>query len=147
MANLSVSPFRNMLSLREAMDQLVEQSFIRPFPAPFEDGFPLAVDVRTEGDDYVLTAAVPGLKPEELKIEILGDTVTIRGEVKEETKREEENYLVREMRHGQFQRSVTLPALLNAARAEASVENGMLSLRLPKADEARPKAIAIKVKK
>ena len=148
MTTRSLTPFRNSLSLREAMDQLFEQSFIRPFSAfPLEDGFGLAVDVHTDGDDYVLTAAVPGLKAEDLKIEVIGDTVTIAGEVQLETKTEEENYLMREMRRGRFHRSLSLPAVLNPAKAEATIENGVLTLRLPKADEAKPKSITIKVKK
>jgi HSP20 family protein len=144
MTTRSISPFRNMLSLRDAMDQLFDQSVVRSFP--FEDGFALPVDVRLEGDDYVLSAAVPGLKPEDLSVEVIGDTVTIKGEMKQEREENEANYLLRERRFGQFRRSLTLPVALNSAKAEASIANGVLTLRLPKADEAKPKSIAVKVK-
>jgi HSP20 family protein len=146
MPTLSLSPYRDMLSLRDAMDQLFDQSFIRPYMTDGA-GFGLSVDVRAEGDDYVITAAVPGLKPEDLNVEVLGDTVVLKGELKQEREENEKSYLLRERRYGRFSRSITLPTVLNAGKADASIENGVLTLRVPKADEAKPKAISIKVKK
>ncbi len=146
MTTLTLSPYRDMLSLRDAMDQLFDQSIIRPF-AIDSLGFGLAVDVRSEGDDYVVTAAVPGLKPEDLSVEVTGDTVTLKGEIKQESEENDKNFLLRERRYGSFSRTLTLPTSLNAAKADATVEQGVLTLRVPKADEAKPKAIAIKVKK
>jgi len=145
MTTLSLTPFRDALSLRDAMDQLFDQSFIRPWR--FEGGYGLRVDVRAADDEYVLTAAVPGLKPEDLQVEVIGDTVTIKGEVKDETQNGDRTYLLQERRYGRFARSLTLPASLNPAKAEAAIENGVLTLRLPKADEAKPKSITVKVKK
>ena len=75
------------------------------------------------------------------------DTVTIGGEIRQEEKTEKENFLLHERRYGQFSRSVTLPTPLNSAKAEAVIEDGVLTLHLPKAEEARPKAITVKARK
>jgi HSP20 family protein len=148
MSNRMISPIRDFLTLREAMDRLFDESFIRPGGSLMAEGFGnLALDVQTKDDEYIVYANVPGLKPEDLRLEIVNNTVTIRGEVKEEQKTERENYLLQERRYGQFSRSFSVPTPLDAAKAEAEIENGVLTLRLPKAEEARPKAITVKVKK
>lgn len=102
--------------------------------------------MQIDKDDYVLRANVPGLKPEDLRIEVVDNTVTVRGEIKSEREEKQENYLLQERRYGQFSRSISLPTAVNAAKAEATVDQGMLTLRLPKAEEVKPKAITIKAK-
>jgi len=139
-------PFREMISLREAMDRLFEESFVRPPLAPLRTAGTLAVDVRETDDAFIINASVPGLKPEDLNINVVGDTVTISGEIKEETKEEEANYIYRERRFGSFTRTVTLPTSLNPDKAEAVIENGVLTLTIPKAEAAKPKAIKVKTK-
>jgi len=139
-------PFREMISLREAMDRLFEESFVRPPLTPLRTGGTLAVDVRETDDAFIINASVPGLKPEDLNINVVGDTVTISGEIKEETKEEEANYIYRERRFGSFTRTVTLPTSLNPDKAEAVIENGVLTLTIPKAEAAKPKAIKVKTK-
>jgi len=105
----------------------------------------IPLDVIAEGDDYVLMAYVPGVNAEELQIEILEDVVSIKGEFEEESS-EDTNFLRRERPTGSFARSMRLPTLLNAAGAEAEVVNGVLKLRVPKAEEAKPKQIKVSVK-
>jgi HSP20 family protein len=145
MANLiPFNPFREMLSMRDMMNRMFDEAFFRP--TAFEGEFGLALDVEAKNDEFIVRANVPGLKPEDLNIEILDNTVTVRGEFKDEKKDEGKNYLMMERRYGQFSRSVTLPAPVVANKAEATVENGILTLRLPKADEAKPKAITVKAK-
>jgi HSP20 family protein len=78
---------------------------------------------------------------------VVDNTITLRGEIKEESKVEQENFLLQERRYGQFSRSVTLPTPVDHGKAEATVENGVLTLRIPKAEEARPKMITVKAKK
>jgi len=102
--------------------------------------------VRETDDAFIINASVPGLKPEDLNINVVGDTVTISGEIKEETKEEEANYIYRERRFGSFTRTVTLPTSLNPDKAEAVIENGVLTLTIPKAEAAKPKAIKVKTK-
>ena len=105
----------------------------------------IPLDVIAEGDDYVLMAYVPGVNAEELQIEILEDVVSIKGEFEDESS-EDTNFLRRERPTGSFARSMRLPTLLNAAGAEAEVVNGVLKLRVPKAEEAKPKQIKVSVK-
>lgn len=144
MSNLMLTPFREMLTLREAMNRLFDESYMRPVAG--NGGFGLDMDVEAKNDEFILHANVPGLKPDDIHIEIVDNTVTLRGEYKAETKNEEKNYLLMERHYGQFSRTVTLPAPVNAGKAEASVENGVLTLRLPKAEDAKPKLITIKAK-
>ena len=121
---------------------------MRPLGSPMlTAGYGVALDVQTDKDEYVLRANVPGLKPEDLHVEVVDNTVTIHGEIKEESKTEQDNFLLQERRYGQFSRSVTLPTPLDPGKAEATIENGVLVLRLTKAEEAKPKMITVKARK
>jgi HSP20 family protein len=102
----------------------------------------LGINVREEDEGYVLSALVPGLNSDELKIQVLDDIVRIDGEYQAD----ESNYLVRELPQGSFSRTLRLPAPIDADHVEAEVTNGLLTLRLPKAESARPKQIKIKSK-
>lgn len=100
---------------------------------------PLPVDLREQNDVYVLTAYVPGLKAEDLNIQILDDTVTIEGEYASR-----EGYaLLDELPAGAFRRALRLPTALDAAKAEAHIQDGVLTLRLPKAESVRPRVIKV----
>jgi len=99
----------------------------------------LGVNVREEDDGYVLSALVPGLKSEELNIQVLEDVVRIQGEYK----LDENKYLVRELPNGTFTRTLRLPVPIDAEHVEANITDGVLTLRLPKAESARPKQIKI----
>jgi HSP20 family protein len=139
-------PFSDLMSLREAMDRLFEESFVRPSHrvlAPFGAG-ELALDVYETDDELVVSAAVPGVKPEEVEISITGDTLTIKGETKTETKVEKANYLRQERRYGAFARTVTLPTPIQADKAEAKFKDGVLTVIIPKAEDVKPKTIKIK---
>jgi len=141
-------PFRDLISLREAMDRLFEESFIRPrigWPAPLGAGA-LAVDMYETDQDVVVKSSVPGIKAEDLDITITGDTLTIKGETKTEEKVEKANYIRQERRYGAFCRSLTLPTTIVAEKAKAEFENGVLTLTLPKAEEVKPKTIKVKAK-
>jgi HSP20 family protein len=104
--------------------------------------YTLSVDIHEEDDAYVLSALVPGLKAEELNIQILEDVVTVEGEFKAD----ETEYLVRELPHGSFRRTLRLPVTLDAEKAQAKITDGVLTLRLPKAESARPKTIKVAIK-
>lgn len=103
----------------------------------------LGVNVREEQDAYILSALVPGISADELSIQVLEDVVQIRAEYKTE---ENDSYLVRELPIGSLTRALRLPAPVDADHVEADVTNGVLTLRLPKAESARPKQIKIKSK-
>lgn len=117
--------------------------FRRYQPVGFNGGTRLPVDVKADTEAYEITAAVPGLKPDDLKIEILDDVVTLSGKIAERGQ-ESDGYLLRELSLGEFSRSLRLPDPLDASKAEAMVENGVLTLRIPKAEGARPKTIKVK---
>lgn len=140
-------PFRDLVSLRQAMDRLFEESWVRPragWLLPTEET--LAIDMYETPDNVVVKTAVPGVKPEDIDIAITGNTLTIVGETEAEEKVEEENYIRRERRHGRFSRSVALPSSVQGEKAEATFEHGLLTLTTPKAEEAKPKAIKVKSK-
>ena len=104
--------------------------------------FSLAVDVREEADAYVVNALVPGLKADDLSIQVLDDVVTLEGEFKAD----ESGYLMRELPHGSFSRTLRMPVSLDAGKAEAKITDVVLTLRLTKAESARPKTIKVAVK-
>lgn len=105
-----------------------------------------AVDVYETEQDVVLSMPTPGIKPEDIDISITGDTVTVRGESRQQTEDEDKkrNYYFKEIRYGSFARSVTLPAAVDANQAKADTEDGILTLTLPKAEAAKPKSIKVK---
>ena len=141
-------PFRDLVSLREAMDRLFEESVIRSEGAalaPRVTGT-LALDVYETDNDVVVKASVPGVDPEDLDISITGETLTIKGETRTEEEVEEEDYIYRERRYGAFSRSAAIPTSVEADEAEADFEDGILTLRLPKAEKVKPKAIKVKAK-
>ena len=102
----------------------------------------LNVNVRDEEDNFILSALVPGLKADDLNIQVLEDVVRIEGEFKAN----EENYLLRELPNGSFHRTLRMPTEIDAEKVEAKINDGVLTLRLPKAESARPKKIKIAVK-
>ncbi len=141
-------PFRDLVSLREAMDHLFEESVVRPragWPVPV-GADALAVDMYETDDAIVVKSAVPGVKADDLDISIVGDTLTIKGETKFEEEVKEENFIHRERSYGSFCRSLAIPFPVVAGKAEAEFENGVLTLTLPKAEEVKPKAIKVKAK-
>ncbi len=102
----------------------------------------LGVNIREEDEAYVLSALVPGLNAEDLNIQVLEDVVRIEGEYKQD----ENQYLMQELPHGSFTRTLRLPAAIDANHVEAKIADGVLTLTLPKAESAKPKKIKINVK-
>ena len=102
----------------------------------------LGVNIREEDEAYVLSALVPGLNAEDLNIQVLDDVVRIEGEYKQD----ENQYLMQELPHGSFSRTLRLPAPIDANHVDAKIADGVLTLTLPKAESAKPKKIQINVK-
>jgi len=139
-------PYRDLVTLREAMDRLFAESFVRPgsaFPTTFEGP---AVDMYQTKDEIVVQATIPGVKPEDIDISVTGEILTIKGEFKQEEKIEEGSYVRQERRFGQFCREISLPTQVSADKAKAEFEHGVLTLRLPKAEAVKPKSITVKAK-
>lgn len=140
-------PFREMTSLRDAMDRLFEDSFVRvPRLWPASGTWELPVDMHQTADELVVKASLPGFKPEEVDISISDGAINIKGEHKEEQAVEEEDYFYKERRYGAFSRSLPLPVKVKSDKAEAVFEDGVLTLTLPKAEEIKPKQIKVKAK-
>jgi len=138
-------PFVGPLSLRGAIERLLEDSFVRPSPhKPLGIGLPL--DMYETDDDIVLKVAVPGVKPEDIRITVTGDVLTIKGEAKAEETVEDWHYIRRERSYGAFSRSITLPGNLVADKTKAEFQHGVLTLTVPKVEEVKPKSIRVKVK-
>jgi len=128
--------------------------YLHPYPFGFSQGRPyrriarhriasnehtLGINIREEDEAYILSALVPGLKAEDLNVQVLDDVLRIEGEYKAD----ESNYLLQELPHGSFERTLRLPAVIDADHVEAKIAEGVLTLRLPKAESARPKKISV----
>ncbi len=140
---MSLSVYRPY-RMSEMLDRMFDENFFGPRSVA---SFSVPLDVYVTDDDYVLQAVVPGLKAEDLSVEINDNTVTIKGEVKPPVQPSEKaNCLLQEIHYGTFTRSVTIGGEVDGTKADAQVENGILTLRLPKAEAAKPKVIRVKAK-
>ena len=138
-------PVREMMSLREAMDQLFNDAFTRPVSMSGGSVIP-AVDLYQNNDSVVVKAALPGLKADDVQISVTADVLTLRGEFKQENEQKDTTYHIREQRFGSFERSIMLPSDVQTDKAKADFENGILTITLPKAESVKPKTITIKAK-
>jgi len=135
-----------MISLRSAMDRLFNESFV-PGTMQGSGRSMLPLDVYSNESEVVVLAAIPGIDPEDLNISIDKSTVTLSGEVRSASGSEEgkgATWHLNELSYGSFERSLTLPFQFDANRAEATFENGMLRLVLPKAESEKPRQIKVK---
>lgn len=142
------SPFGELVSLRSAMDRLFEDSFVgRPFGGVFGGSFDstnhLPVDVTRTVDALVVEAALPGIKPDDVHITVEDNTLSIRGEFRDERRTGEGENLVSEIRRGSLARTISLPSGLEPDKATATFEHGVLTLRIPKAESVKPRQIRI----
>ncbi|HVM70936.1 MAG TPA: Hsp20/alpha crystallin family protein [Anaerolineales bacterium] len=137
-----------IISLRDAMDRMLAESFILPrtWMAHSLGAEFIPLDIYEEANDLVVKAPVPGVKPEDLNIEVREDVLTISGEIKQEKERKEEAYHMHEQRYGRFERSVALPCVVNVDKAKTEFEDGILTLTLPKVAAAKGKKIAVQPK-
>jgi len=151
MSLMRFDPERELWSLRDAMNRLMEESFVLPSILGEVRGsgraWGLAVDMYESDDNLIVKASVPGVKPENLDVTLQGETLTIKGEMQEEQQREQGRYHVRERRQGEFSRVVTLPFPIQNDKVAATFENGVLTLTLPKAEAIKPRSIKVQIKK
>jgi HSP20 family protein len=133
-----------MLTFRQAMDRFFDDDY-RPFRwlSGGPDGPALPLDVTTDAETLTIEAALPGINPDDVDITVENGTVTISGRTASERTAEEGSYLLQEIRRGNFSRSVTLPTGLEPDKAEATFENGILRLSIPKAEQVKPRQIKI----
>jgi HSP20 family protein len=141
-------PFGDMVSLRDAMERLFAESVVRPrgTSGGGSSSRSLAVDVHEQGDDFVVSAPIPGMKPEDVDITVRGDMLRIRGERKEHQEQggEGKRYLMREQSYGSFERVIQLPSSVRADGAHADFNDGILTITLPKSEESKERRIPVK---
>lgn len=148
MAVVKWDPLRDLLSIQDRMNRLFEQTLSR---SRAEEGiapstWTPAVDIYETPETVVMKAELPGLTREDIEIQIRDNTLILRGERRFAKDVEQENYLRIERAYGAFQRSFTLPASIRQEEIRAVFRDGVLELTLPKAEEAKPKRIAIEVR-
>lgn len=137
-------PFREMVAMRRAVDRLIENSMGgEDWNQASEWGLPL--DVVEEEDAYLVKASVPGIKPDQLEITYNKGMLTIKGEVKDEGETTSGQYHLRERKFGVFSRTISLPNAVNYDNIQAKYEDGVLTLKMPKSEEVKPKRIPIRV--
>jgi HSP20 family protein len=141
-------PMRDAVTLRDAMDRLFDEAFTRPWGLTDGGRYAAApsLDLYETENDVVIKAALPGMKAEDVDINVTGEMLTIKGETKAENEVKERAYHIREQRWGTFERSVVLPTTVLSDKAKAEFEDGILTITLPKAEEVKPKTISVKAK-
>lgn len=139
---------RDLTSLRSEMDHLFDNFFgNRPFysAADAADLMTPPVDVEETAEGYVFRADLPGMTEKDVKVSLVGDTLTLRGERKRESESQEGSVHRTERVFGAFERTFTLPKALRGDQVKASYRNGVLEIRVPKAEEARVREIEVQV--
>ncbi len=134
-------PYRELLSMRRAMDRLFENSLTDEGDVISEWSRPL--DVVEDENDYIVKAPLPGVKPADIDITFNQGMLTIQGEMKDESDTTNGQYHLRERRYGTFSRTINLPSTVKPEDIQADYADGILTLKLPKAEEVKPKRIQI----
>ncbi len=144
---------RHFREMENEMNRLMAESFSSwPYPLSWRRtpgemmAWSPSMDIFEKEDSFILRFEMPGMKPEEVDISITGDTLTVKGERKPPEGVSEEEWQASEICYGPFSRSITFPMSVDANKIEANFENGILDVRLPKAEEAKPKQIKVQTK-
>jgi HSP20 family protein len=143
----SWEPLREMMTLRQAMDRLFDDSYVRS-PSTGVERRPervrqLPVDAYATDEALVVKASLPGVNPDEVDVMLDGDNLTIRAKIKPD---DEQDYVIRERASGTFARTVTLNLPVQADKIAAEFKHGVLTLTLPKAEAVKPRKISVKSK-
>ena len=141
-------PIAELRRMDSEMDRMWRHTFhpFRPWPRFWSEFGRVAIDIYQDADNLVVKAAMPGVKPDDLDLDITDGALTIKGESKFEKDVKDEDYLHRERRYGSYRRVVALPRDLNTEKADASYDDGILTVTIPKSEETRRKPLKISVK-
>jgi len=146
MALIPWRPFEELTSFRKEMDRLWDRFFSeRPSMNILERGWEPSLDISETKGELIIKTEIPGMDPKDIDISLVGDTLTIKGEKKQEKEEKEENYYRIERNYGAFSRMVKLPLAVQNDNIKASYQNGVLKITLPKSEEAKKKQVKIKV--
>lgn len=136
---LYINPVRRSIR-RRMLDEM-----LRDWDEDYATKLSFPIDVMADSDSFTIKALLPGITPDNLDIQIVNEIVTISGTL-DSDRDENANYLLAERPSGRFHRVITLPTPLDPAKVDADLENGVLTLRIPKAEEAKPRSIKVKTK-
>jgi HSP20 family protein len=143
--SLMIHKGNGMRTLRQEVDELFDSFFTPTIRRPESAAiWTPAVDVREDDDNFLVSAELPGMTKDDIHVEVQNNTLSIKGERKFEKKQETENYHFIERSYGSFYRSFTLPQNVNPDKIDAEYKDGILHIKLPKREEVKPKAIAVK---
>lgn len=137
-------PWKDIVTLREAMNSLLEESFVRPRAGLTALASGMAVDLRETDDAFVIETVLPGVKTEDVDISVLGATLRISAEMREDAANQDAKWLIRERRYGRLERTLTLPSPVKADEAAADFRDGILIVTLPKTEVAQPRTIPVR---
>jgi len=136
-------PFASLADIQDEMNRLFDTSMRRH--GGFDGAFNPSIDVIVEKDTVVVKADLPGLSKDDVSVSLQENYLTIKGEKKHESERKEANYFVSERAYGSFMRTIELPTSVDATKIEARFKDGVLEVKLPKTEDAKPKQIEVKV--
>lgn len=139
------NPVREMMTLRNALDRMFDDSFFAPFRQDELVDWGLPLDVIEQGDNFLVKASVPGINPNDLEITLENDVLCVKGETKSEKEENTERYHLRERRAGRFGRTITFPVRVNGDAITADYKDGVLTLNVPKAEEVKPRRINVNI--
>jgi HSP20 family protein len=140
------NPWKEMVSLRDRMNMLFNDTLFRPEPREDDVAMGLwypSVDMFDKEDKIVIKAELPGLEKKDISVELKNGVLTLKGERKYDNEVKEENFYRRELSYGRFIRSFTLPAEVDADKITAEFKNGLLTVEVPKSEAHKPKQIAV----
>ncbi len=139
------SPLGELVSLRQAMDRLFEDSFVRPRGWAFGsiEGYSFPIDVTSGPDALLIEASLPGFRPEDVDVTVENGALSIHAETGSEGTEREGETLMQEIRRGSVNRTIALPTGIEPDKATATFEHGVLKLRIPKAEAVKPRQIRI----
>lgn len=146
MAIVKVDPFRELSAMQDRMARLFGDVYLRDEDTGFKGSWSPAVDIyETENHDLVLKVELPGMSREDINVTVENSTLVLKGQKKFDADVKEEHYRRIERTYGAFHRSFTLPATVDAARVSADYKNGVLTVKLPFREEAKPRSINVDV--
>ncbi len=131
--------------VRRSVRHRMLDEMLRDWDEDYTTKLSFPIDVMADNDSFTIKALLPGITPDNLDIQIVNEIVTISGTL-DSDRDENANYLLAERPSGRFHRAITLPTPLDPAKVDADLENGVLTLRIPKAEEAKPRSIKVKTK-
>ena len=146
MAIVKVDPFRELAAMQDRMARLFGDVYLRDEDTGFRGAWTPAVDIfETENHDLVLKAELPGMTREDIEVTVENNTLVLKGQKKFEAEVKEENYRRIERSYGQFNRSFTLPNTVDTSKVAADYKNGILTVKLPFREEAKPRTINVDI--